>query len=374
MPTPILKVALVHDLLTQYGGAERVLEQFMRMFPGSLVYTLVYDESRVGRYFPREQIRTSPLQSLPFKRHYKWYLPAMAWAVEQLHIPSDVDLVLSDASAYAKGVRVPPGVPHVCYLHTPTRYLWSVRDEYVDAAPIPAAVRPFVGPVLDRLKRWDYLAAQRPDRIIANSANIAAQTKRYYDRDADAVVFPFVDTARFQPVPTAEVGDYFLMLTRVEPYKKVDLVAEVFAELGWPLKIAGGGSRLAEFRARFEPQTNIEFLGRVPDEALPRLYARCRAFIFPQEEDAGITPLEAMASGRPVLAYGKGGALESVTAGVTGEFFYSQTHDALRAALTKYDWMRYTPGTIRHHAERFDISRFTEKIEREVEAVLSAAG
>ncbi|MBI4022766.1 glycosyltransferase [Candidatus Berkelbacteria bacterium] len=365
-----LKVALVHEFLTQYGGAERVLEAFMALFPDALVYTLVYDEIRVGTIFPKERIRTSPLQLLPFKRHYKWYLPALAWAVEQLEIPQDVDLVLTDASAYAKGVRVPAHIPHLCYLHTPTRYLWSVRDEYVESAPIPALIRPFVGPVLDALKRWDYLAAQRPDRLIANSKNTAIQAKRYYDREPQAVIFPFVNTKRFVPVAQAEVGDYFLMLVRIEPYKKVDLVAEVFAELGWPLKVAGGGSKLAEFRERFAKDPNIEFLGRVSDEALPGLYAHCRAFIFPQEEDAGMTPLEAMASGRPVLAYGQGGALESVKPGVTGEFFTEQTPVALKAALTGHDWMRYTSAEIRRHAERFDLGHFTGRIEQEIETLL----
>jgi glycosyltransferase involved in cell wall biosynthesis len=363
-----LKVALVHEFLAQYGGAERVLEHFMSMFPDALVYTLVYDEKRMGKAFPAHRVRVSSLQWFPRARtHYKWYLALMPWATESLQIPNDVDLVLSDASAFAKGVRVPPGIPHLCYLHTPTRYLWSVRESYVENAPIPAAVRPFVGPVLDRLKRWDYLAAQRPDAYVANSNNVAGQLKRYYDREALATIFPFVDLRRFAPSPAP--SDYFLVLSRIEPYKQVDLVAQAFAELGWPLKIAGSGTRLAQYREQFAKYPNISFLGRVSDDELSDLYAHCRAFIFPPEEDAGMVPLEAMASGRPVLAYGKGGALESVQPGVSGEFFAEQTVASLTEALTAHDWSRYNATEIRNHVSKFDVTVFSEHILQVIDEV-----
>ena len=352
-----LKVAFVHEFLTQYGGAERVLEELLKLFPGSVIYTIIYDRNKMGRSFSDATIQTSPLQSFPLAvSRYKWYLPLMPWAIEQLELPSDLDLVISDSSAFAKGVRVPPGIPHLCYLHTPTRYLWSVRDLYVRDAPIPSWVRPFVGPVLDAQKRWDYLAAQRPDRYIANSRNVQRQLLEFYDRETADVLFPFVDIKRFQPAQ--EIGDYTLVLGRLEPIKRTDLVLEACARLGWPLKVAGTGSWLERYRRQYEDVPTIEFLGRVPDEALPDLYARAKVFVFPAQEDAGITPLEAMASGRPVLAYAQGGALESITPGVSGEFFTKQTPESVMAGLTGHDWTRYTKARIQSQAERFDVQAF----------------
>lgn len=363
------KVILVHEFLTQYGGGERILEEFTRMFPAAPIYTLIHDPKKMGRAFADRTIVTSPLQSLPLARsRYKWYLPLMAWATEQLAIPEDVDLVLSDSSAFAKGVRVPPHIPHLCYLHTPTRYLWSSRDEYVADAPIPGLIRPVVGPVLDWLKRWDYLAAQRPTAYIANSELVAERLTHYYDRTAKRVVFPYVDTSRFHV--SHQPGDYFFVLSRLEPYKRVDLAARACGELGLPLKIAGGGSRLAEYRRDFARYPTVEFLGRVPDEALPELYANARAFIFPPEEDAGITPLEAMASGTPVCAYGRGGALESIKDGVTGAFFSEQTVSALKRVLAQTDWSTYNRAGIRTHVEKFDVTHFREHINQEVAALL----
>ncbi len=352
-----MKVVLIREFLTQYGGAERVLDALLELFPEAPIFTLVYNPETIGHRYAKRDIRPSVLQSLPLARsHHKWYLPLMPWAVDQIELPKDIDLVISDSSSYAKGVKAPPGVPHLCYLHTPTRYLWTVRDEYVRDAPIPSLIRPLVGPILDAQKRWDYLAAQRPDFYIANSQNIAGQLERYYDRTADAVLFPFVDVDRFKP--SNSVDDYVLVLGRLEPYKRTDLIIEACIKLGWRLKVAGGGSWLERYRQRYGQHRNVDFLGRVPDEALPSLYARAKVFVFPAEEDAGITPLEAMASGRPVLAYAKGGVLESIKAGVTGEFFTQQTADGIAAALTKFDWMRYTPSAIRAQAERFDVKAF----------------
>lgn len=368
MPKRRLKVALVHELLTQLGGGERILVEFSKMFPDAQIYTLIYDEQKIGKVLDPKRIVTSPLQHMPLSRQkYKWYVPMMDWAIEQFQLPDDLDLVLSDASAFAKGVLAPKGVPHVCYLHTPTRYLWSVQDEYVRDQPIPAAIRPFVKPGLQRLKRWDYIAAQRPHAYIANSENIAAQMEQYYNRTAEAIVFPFVDISLFH-LDTPD--DYVFMLTRVEPYKRVELVADACVKLGLRLKVAGSGTRLDEFRDRYAAHPTVEFLGRVSDEALPGLYAKARVFVFPQEEDAGITPLEAMAAGRPVLAYGKGGALQSVKAGVTGEFFGEQTAEAIAAALTKYDWTSYNSKAIRAHAANFDVARFREQISDTIDAVL----
>ncbi|MBI4185725.1 glycosyltransferase [Candidatus Berkelbacteria bacterium] len=355
-----LKVALVHDFLTQSGGAERILDCLLDLFPTAPVYTLIYSPARIGQRYAKRKIRPSVLQTLPGAQlHSKWYLPLMTWATDRMALPADLDLVISDASAYAKGVRVPPGVPHLCYLHTPTRYLWSVRDEYVRDAPIPAWIRPFVGPVLDHHKRWDYLAAQRPDVYIANSRHVAAQMEQYYNRSADQVIFPFVDLDRFSPAPT--VSDYVLTVGRLEPYKRIDLVIEACIQLSWPLKVVGTGSWLERYRHQYRSHTNVEFLGRVSDEELPQLYAQAKVFVFPASEDAGITPLESMASGRPVLAFKAGGALESVIPGVTGEFFTEQSVAALVAALGNGQWTRYTQTDIRHHAEGFARPEFERR-------------
>lgn len=352
-----LKVVLVREFLTQYGGAERVLDALLELFPDAPIYTLIYNPDMIGQRYAKRDVRSSVLQSLPFaKAHHKWYLPLMPWAVDQIELPSDLDLVISDSSAYAKGVRAPKGVLHLCYLHTPTRYLWTVRNEYVRDAPIPSWVRPFVGPVLDAQKRWDYLAAQRPNFYIANSRNIAKRLEETYDRRADAILFPFVDASRFHV--SEAVDDYVLVLGRLEPIKRTELVIEACLKLGWRLKVGGGGSWLERYRRQYGHHPQIEFLGRVPDEDLPDLYARAKVFVFPAEEDAGITPLEAMASGRPVLAYGKGGALESITPGVTGELFTDQTADGIATALTQFDWMRYNPSVIRAHVQQFDKQMF----------------
>ncbi|MEK7184424.1 MAG: glycosyltransferase [Patescibacteria group bacterium] len=363
-----LKVALVHELLTQLGGGERILVEFSRMFPDAKIYTMIHDPDKIGNAIDPARVITSPLQSMPFSQQlYKWYVPVMDWAIEQFQLPDDLDLVLSDASAFAKGVRAPKGVPHLCYLHTPTRYLWSVQESYVREQPIPALIRPFVKPGLQRLKRWDYIAAQRPHAYVANSTNVAEQLQRYYDRSAEAVIFPFVDTSLFQT--STKVDDYYFILTRLEPYKRVDLVVDACIQLGARLKVAGSGTLLEELRVRYADQPTIEFLGRVTDEALPDLYANARAFIFPQEEDAGITPLESMAAGRPVLAYGKGGALQSVVPGVTGEFFEEQSVDSIAAALTKYDWTSYTSKAIQAHVAQFDVTEFRDKMHTVIETV-----
>lgn len=364
-----LKVALVHEFLTQLGGGERILVEFSRIFPDAKIYTLVHDEAKIGGVIDPSRVVTSPLQQMPFSQtKYKWYLPLMDWAVEQLRLPDDLDLVLSDASAFAKGVIAPKGVPHICYLHTPTRYLWSVQESYVRDAPIPTLIRPFVGPVLRRLKRWDYIAAQRPHAYIVNSKNVGRQLSDYYDRTAEATVFPFVDSSKFTVSKDPE--SYVLTLGRLEPYKRFDLVIEACVAAKMPLKVAGTGTKLEELRGRYGTSPGVEFLGRVPDDALPALYANAAVFIFPQEEDAGITPLEAMAAGTPILAYGKGGALESVQQGVTGEFFHEQSVEAIAAALTKYDWTRYNRTAIRQHVAQFDVTAFRSQTQAVIDQVL----
>lgn len=362
-----LKVVLVHDFLTQYGGAERVLEEFCRIFPNAPIYTLLYDPQKMGSYFKDKTIITSPLNRLP-KRFQKWYLPLMPWAIEQLKIPHDADVVISDSSAFAKGVKVPKHIPHICYLHTPTRFLWQDRIEYLKNSPAPNFLIPLINPILNIIKCWDYIAAQNPDVIIANSENTARRCKKYYDREPNAVIFPFVDLKKFKLAK--QIGDYYFILGRIEPYKRFDLAIKAASLLGVKLKVAGTGSNYHNLKKRFAGDHNIEFLGRVADRALPKLYSESLAFIFPGVEDAGMTPLESMAAGRPVLAYREGGALETVIPGKSGEFFDEQTVESLMQALQKYNWKSYNQRVIRRWAQNFDINNFRNKFLKIVKATL----
>ncbi len=366
-----MKIALVHDFLNTWGGGEYVLKVFAELYPDAPIYTLSYDPSVVEEYFPGKTVVPSFLQRFPgMPRAWKYYLPLMPRAIESFDL-SGYDVVLSDSSAYAKGAKTRPPTKHICYLHTPTRYLWSDRDTYIASAPIPLPLigRPVVKGIVKVLQRWDLKAALRPDAIIANSRYIARRTKAYYHRDPEFVLFPPVESARFRI--SSKPKEYFLVVGRQEPYKRTDLAIDAANRLGVRLKVVGGGTKLEALKKIAGP--TVEFTGRVSDAALVDLYANCRAFIFPPEEDAGITPLEAMASGRPVIAYGKGGALESVVAGKTGEFFSEQTVDSLVATLKAFDERQYDPDAIRTHAERFDKERFKERIAEIVEEVSQQA-
>lgn len=353
-----MKVALVHDFFNQFGGGERVLQTFSEIYPEAPVYVITTDTRLTDEKLPGRTVITSFLQNwLGMPSSYKWYLPFMPRAVESFDL-SEYDLILSDSSAYAKGVITDKQQKHICYLHTPTRYLWSDREEYLQNAPIPAIVRPFLPFVIRRLQAWDLKAAKRPDVIIANSENIKERAEKYYHRTSDYVLFPPVDCSTF--TPSEVISDYYLVVARNEPYKRTEIVVEAATKLGIKLKVAGGGTKLEELKKSAGP--TVEFLGRVDDEELAELYRHALGFIFPPNEDAGITPLEAMASGRPVLAYGKGGVLESVVAGKTGEFFAKQSVDSLCEAWKKFDPSRYDPREIRAHAIKFDKEVFKKRI------------
>lgn len=364
-----MKIALVHDFFTQWGGGEYVLKIFSEIWPEAPIYVINYDQKIIDEYLPDKKIIPSFLQNAPgMPKAFKYYLPLLPKAIESFDL-SGFDVVLSDSSAYAKGAITSLPTKHICYLHTPTRYLWSDREEYIKSAPIPLPLigQPVVQLIVKFLQRWDLKAAKRPNVIIANSKYIAERTKKYYFRQPEHVVWPPVNCARFKV--SKDVDDYFLVVGRQEPYKRTDLAIKAANELGLKLKVVGGGTKLDALKKIAGP--TVEFTGRVSDEALVDLYARCRAFIFPAKEDAGITPLEAMASGRPVIAYGEGGALESVVAGVTGEFFSSQTVESLVGVLKQFDYSKYRPEQIRQHAKQFDVENFKQKIQQIVESALS---
>ncbi len=348
-----MKVALAHDHLNQIGGAERVLAEFHALYPDAPVHTLLYDRAAVGSFFSGWDVRSSFIERLPGgTRFFKWYLWLMPTAVEQLDV-SAYDVVVSSASALIKGLVVKPATTHVCYCHTPTRYLWSDTLQYTSELPQPAWVKKLLPILLTRLRQWDYLAAQRVDDFVANSKFVAKRIQKYYRRES-TVIYPPVDTAGFGEAQDPE--DYFLVVSRLRPYKRVDLAIRAFNKLGMPLKIIGSGEQEAELRALAKP--NIEFLGQVSDEDKVKYLKRCRALIHPQEEDFGITAVEAMAAGRPVIAYGSGGALETVLNGTTGVHFIEQSWESLADAVVRFRYQTFDPIKLQQHAAQFSTARF----------------
>ena len=352
-----LKVAIVAEELTQLGGSERVLDCFLEIFPKAPIYTIVWDDKKTGGKYRGKKIHTTFIQKMPFGvKKYKWFLPLMPLAIERFDL-KNYDLVLSVTSALVKGVRTTKPAIHICYCNTPTRYLWFDSASYIKNAPIPFFVRPIIPTVLWFLRRWDLKAAKRPDYYIANSINVQKRIKKYYGRNSFPI-FPPVDVDQFCPIN--KLGEYYLVVSRIEPYKKVDLVIGAFKKLGLPLKIVGSGTRFEEYRK--ERSSNIEFIGRVDDDKLTSYYQNAIATIFPQEEDAGIVPLESMACGKPVIAYGKGGALESIVDGKTGIFFKEQTVKSLIEAVKRFQKQKFNPKLIRAHAEKFDKGIFKKKV------------
>jgi glycosyltransferase involved in cell wall biosynthesis len=352
-----IRTAIVAEELTQLGGSERVLDCLIEMFPKAPIYTIVWDDKKTGGKYRGKDIRTSFIQKMPLGvKHYKWYLTLMPAAVESFDL-KNYDLVLSVTSALAKGVKTGKGQIHICYCNTPTRYLWFDSKEYVKNAPIPNFIRPLMPMVLSSLRKWDLKASKRPDFYIANSKNVQQRIKKYYHRDSTPI-FPPVDAQQIRPNNRA--GDYYLLVSRIEPYKKVDLVISTFEKMGLPLVVAGGGTRLDEYKKI--AAKNIKFVGRVSDKKLAKYYSDAIATIFPQEEDAGIVPLESMAAGRPVVAFAKGGALESVIDKKTGVLFKSQTTKGLISAIKKFQKINFSSGLIRRHAEKFDETLFKKQL------------
>ncbi len=357
-----MKVALVHDYLTQYGGAERVLEVFCELFPNASIYTIIYDKKLIEKKFPNRKIYSSFLQNIPFaKKHHRSFLLLMPFAVEQFDL-SDYDLVISDSASYAKGVITLPETKHICYCHTPTRYAWDDSHKYIRDFPFPEFVKKFIPYFMTYIRSWDFQASQRPDIYIANSNFVAGRIKKYYKEDP-IVVHPPVDIDKFG---ISDIdGGYFLMVGRLLSYKRFDLAVSAFSKLGLPLKIIGDGPE----RKRLEAMAskNIEFLGALSDDDLKVYYQRAKALIFPQEEDFGIVPLEAMASGRPVIAYGSGGAKETVVDGVTGLFFGSQTEESLLDAVLRFEKLSFDKKKIREHAEKFNKDIFIKNIKKVID-------
>ncbi len=364
-----MKIALVHDYLNQYGGAERVLEALHALYPQAPVYTSIYAPDMMPALYRQWDIRTSFMQRLPgIMRQHQAYLLLYPTAVESYDL-SDYDVVLSSSSAFAKGVITCEDALHVCYCHAPMRFAWSYYD-YIKGERVGRKMQAVLPLALNYVRLWDEVSARRVDAYVANSRMVARRIRKRYGRQA-TVINPPVDTSLYTPDLSTQ-GDYFLIVSRMIPYKRLDLAIEAFNSLGLPLKMVGKGRQEAELRAR--AMSNIQFVGSVPDAELKRLYAGCRALIFPGMEDFGISPLEAQASGRPVIAYEAGGALETVVPGVTGEFFTEQTAESLAEVVSRFDSRQYDPAAIRHHAETFDTEVFKRRIAEFVQGQLERKG
>jgi glycosyltransferase involved in cell wall biosynthesis len=362
-----MKVALVHDYLNQMGGAERVVLALHEMFPEAPIYTSIYDPGRVDTAFHSIDIRTSFMQKLPLvKKHHQPFLPFYPFAMERLDLHG-YDLILSSSSAFGKGVITRPETMHICYCHTPMRWCWNY-DEYVQRERLGGIARNILPFFITGLRVWDQTSSMRVDHFIANSPVVADRIRKYYRRDA-VVIPPPVEARRFTFDATTRAEEYFLIVSRLMPYKRIDLAIEACNRLQLPLVIIGSGRD--ENRLKSIAGPTIRFMGRLSDEEVLHYYAHCRAFILPGEEDFGITPLEAQASGRPVIAYAAGGALASVIDSVTGTFFQKQNVESLVEVLESFDERRYDPQTIRNHALEFDKPRFHRRILQFIEAKMS---
>ena len=352
-----MKIALVHEYLNQFGGAERVLQVLCAIFPDAPIYTLFYDAQATGGVFEGREIRTSFLQNAPFIKKYHRLFPLfMPLAVEQFDF-SDFDIVLSVSASFAKGVITKPGTRHISYCLTPPRFLWDDSQKFMEDFNYPRIIKKLLPPFITYLRIWDKEASYRVDEFVAISDFVRERIKKYYSKDAK-VIYPPINTSKFSIVNGG--GDYFFMAGRMVFYKRFDIAIKAFNELGWPLKIAGIGPELK--RLKRMAKDNIEFLGPVSDERLAELYAHSKALIFPQEEDFGITPLESMAAGRPVIAYRGGGAVETVVEGETGLFFNEQNSDSLVQVLKDFNPGFFDPKICRAQSERFDIEVFRENI------------
>ncbi len=350
------RVALVHDYFIQMGGAERVAEAMHDSFPAAPIYTTVALPQSLSKRLKTADIRTSPLQHLPaMDRKFRHYFMLYPWAVEHFDL-SNYDLIFSSSSGYAKGVRRRRNAIHVCYCHTPMRWVWRYED-YVARERFNKGIRALLPLALWGLRKWDLRASQQPNYYIANSKLVASRIKQIYGREAH-VIPPPIDVTRFHM--SQDIDDYYLVLSRLMPYKRIDLAIEACKRMNRRLIIIGDGPD----RERLEKlgDDRIEFLGRQPDRIVNYYAARCRALLFPGEEDFGMAPLEANAAGRPVIAYRAGGAVETVVEGKTGVFFDQPDSRSLSTAIEKFESMVWSQILLRRHAEKFDQNVFAFRV------------
>src|SRR5947209_4196283 len=352
-----MKVAIVHYWLVGMRGGEKVIEALCEMYPQADIFTHVYDPEMISDRIRRHRIIPTYINALPrATRMYKSYLPLMPLALEQLDLRG-YDLVISSESGPAKGVIPPPDALHVCYCHTPMRYIWNMYHEY--RAGAGRMTRLAMPPLAHYLRMWDVASAARVDSFVANSTTVARRIRRYYGADS-AVIHPPVDTAAFSIAAPSELGDYYLMAGELVSYKRPDLAVRAFNEMKLKLVIIGGGDMLDEVRRLAGPTVTV--MGSQPFDVLKQHYARCRALVFPGEEDFGMVPVEAMASGRPVIAFGRGGATETVVDGVSGIFFADQSVEAISMAVRSLANIALDPEKIAAHANQFGRDQFFQKM------------
>ncbi|MDX6443966.1 MAG: hypothetical protein QOH71_1040 [Blastocatellia bacterium] len=340
------------------GGAERVAEAMHDSFPSAPMYTTVALPKGLPGTLRTADIRTSLLQKLPsLDRRFRHYFMLYPFAVENFDL-SAYDLIFSSSSGYAKGVRRRRNAIHVCYCHTPMRWVWRYED-YVARERFGGVVRAALPTLLWGLRKWDLRASRQPNYYIANSNLVARRIKKIYGREA-FVIPPPIDVQRFQMAKANEVDDYYLVLSRLMPYKRIDIAIEACKRMNRRLVIIGDGPD----RARLEKiaDDRIEFMGRQPDKVVNYFASRCQALLFPGEEDFGMVPLEVNAAGRPVIAYRGGGALETVVENVTGVFFDQQNGHSLAEAIEKFEGLTWRQDVLRHHAEKFDRNVFAFRV------------
>lgn len=358
------KIALAHDHLFQNGGAERILAILATIYPEAPIFTLINYQQASSILFDQNRIRPSILQNLPrVHKIFQYFLPLMPYIWSKTDL-SGYEIVFSSSSAFVKGLKIGDKTKHICYCHAPTRYLWDDKDEYLGNLKVNFLARFVLKKILPKLKEWDFKKAQKVDYFIANSQYIAGKIQKHYHKEA-RVIYPSVKIDDFKIAD--KVGDYYLIVSRLRPYKKVDLAIKAFNELKLPLKIIGNGSEYKKLKKM--ASHNIEFLGDLPDKERNHYLAHCKAFVYPQVEDFGISALEAMASGRPIIAYAKGGVLETVIDGKSGVFFHDQNWASLAYAILRFQDMSFDPEAIRDHVRKFDQQNFVNSIKEFIASV-----
>lgn len=357
-----MKVALVHYWLVGMRGGEKVLETFCDLFPDADIFTLVADPDKLSPKIRRHRLTTSFLQKIGGRRHYQKMLPLMPYALEALDLTA-YDLVISSEAGPAKGVITRPDAVHVCYCHSPMRYIWDLYPQYMaEAGFLTRAILALTAP---KLRQWDVTTSHRVDHFIANSGYVARRIEKFYRREA-SVIHPPVEVSRFKI--TDGPKDYYLCAGQITPYKKIELAVAACTQLSLPLVVIGDGAT-AKLKQSAGP--TVHFLGAVSDSEMETHFAACKALLYPGVEDFGIVPLEVMASGRPIVAFGRGGALETVVEGKTGLFFHEQSVEALVGALTRFEKEvgQFVPAEIRAHALKFDTRRFERELRRYLAAL-----
>jgi glycosyltransferase involved in cell wall biosynthesis len=348
-----MKVAIVHEWLLGMTGSEKVVEALCELFPQATLFCLIYNKKNLSETINKMKIKPSFVQYLPFAMtKYRYYLPLFPYAIEQFDL-RDYDLVISSNHCVAKGVITKPKTLHICYCHTPMRYGWEFYFEYFGNSKLNSIISFF----MNYIRIWDVVSSNRVDYFIANSRAVAARINKHYRREA-TLIYPPIDTSIYRPDSKDE--NFFLIVSRLVPYKRIDIAIKAFNELKLPLIIIGDGPELKKLKKM--ANSNIEFKGKQDTKIISKFYAQCKALVFPGEEDFGMVPIEAQAAGRPVIAYKAGGALETIIDGITGIFFEEQTHESLIQAIRKFETIKFDKEKIRTHALKFDKAIFKEKM------------